>query len=70
MQIVELENDRDRDDNKTDLGELLAATRKEKDDLRSMLADLQEQLSKSHCEVARLKDQVLTLQEDCMVNIF
>ncbi|XP_026470332.1 cytospin-A-like isoform X3 [Ctenocephalides felis] len=65
--IVELENDRDRDDNKTDLGELLAATRKEKDDLRSMLADLQEQLSKSHCEVARLKDQVLTLQEDCMV---
>jgi uncharacterized protein involved in exopolysaccharide biosynthesis len=49
------------------LDELLDNARKEKDMLESQMALLQEQLSRSQCETARLRDQLAHLQEECKV---
>ncbi|XP_021921793.1 cytospin-A-like isoform X2 [Zootermopsis nevadensis] len=64
--IEELEQARELGD-KTELDELLDNARKEKDALESQAAMLQEQLSRSQCETARLRDQVTHLQEECKV---
>ncbi|ETN65979.1 hypothetical protein AND_002235 [Anopheles darlingi] len=64
--IDELEQDRAMGD-KTDLEELLDATRKEKDQLETQVASLQEQVSISQCEVQKLKDQLARLNEECKV---
>jgi transcription elongation GreA/GreB family factor len=65
-QIEELEQARELGD-KTELDELLDNARKEKDTLESQVALLQEQLSRSQCETARLRDQLVHLQEECKV---
>ena len=65
-QIEELEQARELGD-KTELDELLDSARKEKDTLESQMALLQEQLSRSQCETARLRDQLTHLQEECKV---
>ncbi|PNF37013.1 hypothetical protein B7P43_G08061 [Cryptotermes secundus] len=64
--IEELEQARELGD-KTELDELLDNARKEKDALESQVALLQEQLSRSQCETARLRDQLVHLQEECKV---
>lgn len=64
--IDELEQDRALGD-KSDLGELLDVARKEKDVLESEVASLQEALSKSQCEVQKLRDQVAGVTEECKV---
>ncbi|XP_035773231.1 cytospin-A-like isoform X2 [Anopheles albimanus] len=64
--IDELEQDRAMGD-KTDLEELLDAARKEKDQLETQVASLQEQVSISQCEVQKLKDQLARLNEECKV---
>lgn len=64
--IDELEQDRVLGD-KSDLGELLDVARKEKDLLECDVASLQEALSKSQCEVQKLKDQVAGVTEECKV---
>lgn len=64
--IEELEQARELGD-KTELDELLDNARKEKDTLESQVALLQEQLSRSQCETARLRDQLIHLQEECKV---
>jgi len=66
QQIEELEQTRELGD-KTELDELLDNARKEKDTLESQVALLQEQLSRSQCETARLRDQLTHLQEECKV---
>lgn len=53
--------------NKTDLHDLLDTTRKEKDALEGTIAVLQESLSKSQCEVEKLKDQIAAANEECKV---
>jgi len=65
-QIEELEQARKLGD-KTEMDELLDTARKEKDTLESQIAALQEQLSRSQCETARLRDQLGHLQEECKV---
>lgn len=52
---------------KSDLSELLDVARKEKDLLESEMTVLQESLSKSQCEVQKLKDQIAALTEECKV---
>lgn len=64
--IDELEQDRALGD-KSDLGELLDVARKEKDFLEGEVASLQECLSKSQCEVQKLKDQLACITEECKV---
>lgn len=64
--IEELEQDRVLGD-KSDLGELLDCARREKDVLEGEVASLQECLSKSQCEVQRLKDRVACITEECKV---
>lgn len=64
--IDELEQDRQLGD-RSDLGELLDGARKEKDVLEGEVASLQECLSKSQCEVQRLKDRVACITEECKV---
>lgn len=64
--IDELEQDRALGD-RSDLGELLDGARKEKDVLEGEVASLQECLSKSQCEVQRLKDRVACITEECKV---
>ena len=59
--IEELEQAREVGD-KTELDELLDNARKEKDALESQAATLQEQLSRSQCEVARLRDLLSHIQ--------
>ena len=66
QQIEELEQARELGD-KTEMDELLDNARKEKDTLESQMALLQEQLSRSQCETARLRDQHAHLQEECKV---
>lgn len=65
--IDELEQDRAAGAERSDLGELLDAARREKDILESEVASLQESLSKSQCEVQKLRDQVAGAQEECKV---
>ncbi|KAJ6636359.1 Cytospin-A [Pseudolycoriella hygida] len=64
--IDEFEQDRALGD-KSDLGELLDIARKEKDLLESEVALLQEALSKSQCEVKKLKDQIAGVVEKSKV---
>lgn len=64
--IEEMEQDRVLGD-KSDLGELLDATRKEKDILEAQIASMQEQYSKSQCEVQKLKDQLTGMVEEVKV---
>lgn len=64
--IEELEQDRALGD-KSDLGELLDAARKEKDGLEIQVASLQEQISISQCEIQKLKDQLARISEECKV---
>ncbi|XP_037916870.1 cytospin-A-like isoform X3 [Hermetia illucens] len=64
--IDELEQDRAMGD-KTDLGELLDVARKEKDLLEGQVATMQEQLSKSQCEIQKLRDQLAAVNEECKV---
>lgn len=64
--IDELEQDRALGD-KSDLRELLDTARKEKDVLESSITTLQESLSKSQCEVQKLKDQIAAITEECKV---
>lgn len=64
--IDEFEQERAIGD-KSDLGDLLDAARKEKDLLECEKTVLQESLSKSQCEVQKLKDQVVALTEECKV---
>ncbi|XP_031630127.1 cytospin-A, partial [Contarinia nasturtii] len=52
---------------KSDLSELLDVARKEKDLIESEMTILQESLSKSQCEVQKLKDQIAALTEECKV---
>lgn len=65
--IDELELDRAAGAERSDLGELLDAARREKDILESDVATLQESLSKSQCEVQKLRDQVAGATEECKV---
>ncbi|XP_058061966.1 cytospin-A [Anopheles bellator] len=64
--IDELEQDRAMGD-KTDLEELLDSARKEKDQLETQVASLQEQVLISQCETQKLKDQLAQLNEECKV---
>ncbi|XP_052869282.1 cytospin-A [Anopheles cruzii] len=64
--IDELELDRAMGD-KTDLEELLDVARKEKDQLETQVASLQEQVLISQCETQKLKDQLAQLNEECKV---
>lgn len=52
---------------KSDLHDLLDTTRKEKDSLECTITALQESLTKSQCEVQKLKDQIAALTEECKV---
>ncbi|XP_044002880.1 cytospin-A isoform X2 [Aphidius gifuensis] len=53
--------------NKSEADELLDTARREKDTLETQAAALQEQLSRSHCDHDRLKDQYSQLQEEYKV---
>lgn len=64
--IEEIEQDRALGD-KSDLGELLDAARKEKDYLEIEITSLQEQLSKSQNETQKLRDQLAGITEECKV---
>ncbi|XP_055319282.1 cytospin-A isoform X2 [Sitodiplosis mosellana] len=64
--IDEFEQERAGGD-KSDLSELLDVARKEKDLLESEMTVLQESLSKSQCEVQKLKDQIAAVTEECKV---
>ncbi len=70
FQIEEMEDVRDKQADKGELDDLIDALRKEKDHLESKLASLQEQLSKSMCEIVKLKEQLLHSQEECRVSDF
>lgn len=64
-----MENARDKQADKGELDDLIDTLRKEKDHLEIKLASLQEQLSKSMCEVVKLKEQFLHSQEENRVSI-
>lgn len=64
--IDELEQERAIGD-KSDLSDLLDIARKEKDLLESDMTLLQESLSKSQCEVQKLKEQIAAVTEECKV---
>ncbi|KAL0266682.1 UNVERIFIED_CONTAM: hypothetical protein PYX00_009161 [Menopon gallinae] len=64
--ITELEQARELRD-KSEMDEIIDNARKEKDFLEGQIADLQEQLSRSRCEVNKLKEQLRQLQEECKV---
>lgn len=64
--IEELEQDRALGD-KSDLGELLDVARKEKDSLEVQVASMQELLSKSQCEIQKIRDQLAGVTEECKV---
>lgn len=64
--IDEMEQDRVLGD-KSDLGELLDVARKEKESLEIQVASLQEQFSKSQCEIQKLKDQLVGMSEEVKV---
>lgn len=53
--------------NQSEADELLDTARREKDTLETQAAALQEQLSRSHCDHDRLKDQYSQLQEEYKV---
>lgn len=67
FQIEELEEAREKKGDKGELDDMIDVLRKEKDHLEIQLASMQEQLSKSICEVAKLKEQLLHVQEECRV---
>lgn len=65
--IDELEQDRSLNGDKSDLSDMLDVSRKEKDTLEIQVASLQEQLSKSQCEIEKYKDLVIVTTEDFKV---
>lgn len=65
-QISELEQARELGD-KSEVDKVIDNARKEKDFLEAQVANLQEQLSRSICEVEKLKEQFRQLQEECKV---
>lgn len=67
FQIEELEEAREKQGDKGKLDDMIDVLRKEKDHLEIQLASLQEQLSKTLCEVTKLKEQLLHIQEECRV---
>lgn len=69
LQIEKMEQARDKQGDKNEIDDLIDALRKEKDHLEIKIASLQEQLSKSMCEIVKLKEQLLHVQEECRVNI-
>lgn len=69
LQIIELEQARELGD-KSEVDEVIDNARKEKDLMESQIANLQEQLSRSKCEVNKLKEQLRQLQEECKVRKF
>ncbi|KAK6636435.1 hypothetical protein RUM43_010096 [Polyplax serrata] len=64
--ISELEQARELGD-KSEVDKVIDNARKEKDFLEAQVANLQEQLSRSICEVEKLKEQFRQLQEECKV---
>lgn len=66
--IEELEQSRQLE-SKSEADELLHAARREKDTLETQAAALQEQLSRSHCDHDRLRDQYSQLQEEYKVRL-
>ena len=68
VQILELEKTRELGD-KSEVDKVIDDARKEKDLLESQVANLQEQLSRSKCEVEKLKEQFRQLQEECKVRL-
>lgn len=64
--IDELDQERAIGD-RSDLSDLLDMARKEKDLLESEVTVLQDSLSKSQCEVQKLKDQMAAITEECKV---
>lgn len=67
MQIEELEAARDKLGDKSELNELLNHTRREKDNLESQLASMQERVQRAYCEIDRLKEQLANLNEQYIV---
>ncbi|XP_050544018.1 cytospin-A-like isoform X2 [Daktulosphaira vitifoliae] len=65
--IEELEAARDKLGDKSELEELLNQTRREKDNLESQLASLQERVQRAFCEIDRLKEQLTNSNEQCNV---
>lgn len=63
-----MEEARDMESDKNDIDDLIDSLRKEKDHLEMKVASLQEQLSKSMCEIVKLKEQLLHAQEECRVS--
>lgn len=64
--IDELDQERAIGD-RSDMSDLLDMARKEKDLLENDMTVLQESLSKSQCEVQKLKDQIAAITEECKV---
>ncbi|XP_050420492.1 cytospin-A [Adelges cooleyi] len=65
--IEELEAARDKLGDKSELDELLNQARREKDNLESQLASLQERVQRAFCEIDRLKEQLANSNEQCTV---
>lgn len=63
-----MEEARDKESDKNDIDDLIDTLRKEKDHLEMKVASLQEQLSKSMCEIVKLKEQLLHAQEESRVS--
>ncbi|XP_025418913.1 cytospin-A isoform X2 [Sipha flava] len=65
--IEELEAARDKLGDKSELNELLNHARREKDNLESQLASMQERLQRAFCEIDRLKEQLTNSNEQYTV---
>ncbi|KAL4121264.1 hypothetical protein QTP88_013811 [Uroleucon formosanum] len=65
--IEELEVARDKLGDKSELDELLNHARREKDNLESQLASMQERVQRAFCEIDRLKEQLANSNEQYTV---
>ncbi|XP_022178558.1 cytospin-A-like isoform X3 [Myzus persicae] len=65
--IEELEAARDKLGDKSELDELLNHARREKDNLESQLASMQERVQRAFCEIDRLKEQLANSNEQYTV---
>ncbi|VVC44269.1 Calponin homology domain [Cinara cedri] len=65
--IEELESARDKLGDKSELDELLNHARREKDNLESQLASMQERVQRALCEIDRLKEQLANSNEQYTV---
>lgn len=63
--IEEIESEREKQGDKSELEEIIGTLRKEKDHLETEVTTLQEQSSRSNCEVTRLREQLINAQEEC-----